>query len=169
MNHKKSAVRIVNLVAVTALVVAMAGCAAMTPADGVGAGDYNSAQARSAQNVQLGTIESIRHVKINSSTQTSSAVGTGLGAVMGGALGSLIGGGRGNTLATVLGAVGGGVAGNVIEKHVSTETGDEITVRLDSGRTIAITQKAAPVGVFRRGDRVQVLTDTHGVSRITPE
>ena len=169
MNHKKSAVNVVSLLTVGALVAVLAGCAGMVPADGVGAGDYNSAQSRSAQDVQFGTIESIRHVQISGSTQASSMVGTGVGAVMGGALGSLMGGGRGSMLATALGAVGGGVAGNAIEKHVSTQLGDQITVRLDSGRTVAITQKAAPVGVFRRGDRVQVLTDNHGVSRIAPE
>ena len=169
MNHKKSAINVVSMFTITALITALAGCAGLTPTDGVGAGDYNPAQSRSAQDVQLGTIKSIRHVQISGSTQASSMVGTGVGAVLGGALGSLVGGGRGNTLATVLGVVGGGVAGNTIEKHVNTEMGDEITVSMDSGRVIAITQKAAPAGVFRRGDRVQVLSDDRGVSRIAPE
>ena len=163
--NQKTAFNVASLATVAVLIAALSGCAGMVPADSMSGQGYSRAETRQAQNVQFGTIQSIRLVQINGSTGTSSMVGTGVGAVMGGALGSLIGGGNGRTLAMALGAVGGGVAGNTIEKHVSAEVGDEITVGLDSGRVIAVTQKDEP-GVFRRGDRVQVLSDAHGVSRV---
>lgn len=165
MKHSKSAV---SLFTVTALVAALSGCAGMGPSGGMGAGDYNRGQSRQAQSVQFGTIEAIRHVVINGSTGTSSLLGTGVGAILGGVLGNQVGGGRGRDVATVLGAVGGGVAGNAIENHVNTVNGDEITVRLDSGRVIAVTQAAQP-NLFRRGDRVQILTDNQGVTRVAPQ
>jgi outer membrane lipoprotein SlyB len=60
--------------------------------------------------------------------------------------------------------VAGGVAGAAIEEGVTRQKGLEITVKLDNGRMIAITQAADEQ--FRPGERVRVLTGG-GVTRVT--
>jgi outer membrane lipoprotein SlyB len=122
---------------------------------------YTRDQARQAQEVRMGVVESVRHVQIEG---TKSNIGTGAGAIVGGIAGSNIGGGKGSAVGTVLGAVGGGVAGAAIEEGVTRQPGLEITVKLDSGRMIAVTQAADES--FRPGERVRVLSGG-GVTRVT--
>ena len=78
--------------------------------------------------------------------------------------GSAVGGGRGSTIGAILGAVAGGVAGSAIEEGATRKDGVEITIRLDNGNIIAITQEADET--FRPGDRVRVLSGG-GTSRVT--
>ena len=53
-------------------------------------------------------------------------------------------------------AVLGGVAGQAIEEKTSRKDGLEITIRLDNGQIIAVTQEADES--FRAGERVRVLS-----------
>ena len=157
-----------KITAVVLSVGILAGCADMNGmggTGGMGAGDYSRSQSRQSMNVRVGTVESVRTVTLSGSTEGSSLVGTGVGAILGGVLGNQIGGGRGRDVATVLGAVGGGVAGNMVEGRMHTQRGLEITVRLNGGQVIAVTQ-ADEGQDLRRGDRVQVLTDDRGVTRV---
>jgi outer membrane lipoprotein SlyB len=76
--------------------------------------------------------------------------------------------GSGSTTRTVgalAGAIIGGMAGAAAEEGITRQDGLEITVRLDSGRTIAVVQ-AADVQ-FRPGDRVRVLYGRDGTTRVT--
>ena len=129
---------------------------------GLGSKDYSRDQARQAMQVQMGVVESVREVKIEG---TKSVVGPGAGAVVGGVLGSRIGHGHtASTVGAVLGGVAGGVGGAAAEEAVTRQTGVEITVRLDGGKYIAITQAADEE--FRPGDRVRILTGG-GATRVT--
>jgi len=123
-------------------------------ASGVGGGDYSRDDTRREQTVRLGVVDSVREVKIDG---TRSGVGAGAGAVVGGVAGSTVGQGRGATVGAVLGSVAGGVAGQAAEQGATRQTGLEITVKLDSGRLIAVTQAADDT--FKPGDRVRVLSD----------
>ncbi|MCL4471719.1 MAG: glycine zipper 2TM domain-containing protein [Chloroflexi bacterium] len=150
-------IKFLKLVAALSVsVVVLGGCASS-----MSGGAYSRTQARQAQEVQMGVVESVRHVKIEG---TKSPVGAGAGAVIGGIAGSNIGEGKGSTVGTILGAVAGGVAGAAIEEGVMSKDGLEITVKLDSGRMIAVTQEADEQ--FRLGDRVRVLTGG-GVTRVS--
>ncbi len=122
---------------------------------------YSRGETRQAQTVKLGTVESVRIVKIEG---TKTPVGTATGAVVGGVLGSELGGGKGKVVTTVLGAVAGGVAGSAAEEVITKKDGLEITVKLDDGRLIAITQDADEQ--FRSGDRVRVL-ENNGTARVS--
>jgi outer membrane lipoprotein SlyB len=102
--------------------------------------------------VRLGVVESVRHVTIEG---TKSPVGAVAGAGLGGLAGSNIGRGRGSTAGAIVGAVVGGVAGSAIEEQVTKKDGLEITVKLDSGELIAVTQEADEA--FHPGERVRVL------------
>jgi len=123
---------------------------------------YSRDQARQAQEVQLGRVQSVRQVMIEG---TKSGVGAVSGAALGGVAGSRIGSGTGQIAGAVGGAVLGGLAGSAIEEGVTRQPGLEITVRLDNGRTLAVTQAADEP--FYVGDRVQVLTSYDGTARVT--
>jgi outer membrane lipoprotein SlyB len=114
--------------------------------------NYNTAQAQQAQQVQTGTVIAVLSVNIAPATTGIGALG---GAAAGAALGSHVGGGRGSTAMAVIGALAGGVAGSAIEGHALAQQGYQITVRLDNGQSIAVTQAAdVPVQV---GERVQLI------------
>ena len=130
-------------------------------ASGVGGDDYSRDQTRREQTVRLGMVDSVCEVKIDG---TRSGVGAGAGAVVGGVAGSTVGQGRGATVGAVLGSVAGGVAGQAAEQSATRQTGLEITVLLDGGRLIAVTQAADET--FKPGDRVRVLSDG-ATSRVT--
>lgn len=139
-----------------ALLTVLAGCA-----PSLSGRAYQREQVGREQTVRMGVVESVREVQIEG---TRSGVGTAAGAVVGGIGGSTIGHGRGSAAAAVIGAVAGGVAGHAIEESATRRPGLEITVKLDSGNMIAITQEADET--FRPGDRVRVLFDG-GISRVT--
>jgi len=144
------------VVFVSASTLLLAGCPA-----GLGSKDYSRSQARGVQEVQMGIVESVREVTIEG---TKTPIGAGAGAVVGGVAGSTVGGGRGSVVGAAVGAVLGGVGGAAAEEAVTRQKGVEITVKLDSGRLIAITQAADQE--FRIGDRVRVLSG-RGVTRVT--
>ena len=84
--------------------------------------------------------------------------------MIGGIAGSNVGQGKGSTVGTILGAVAGGMAGAAIEEGLMAKDGLEITVKLDNGHVIAVTQEADEQ--FRSGERVRVLSGG-GVTRVT--
>jgi outer membrane lipoprotein SlyB len=123
---------------------------------------YQRGEALCAQSVEFGSIDSLRPVRIEGE---QSGVGTVGGAVLGGIAGSTIGGGRGSAAGAVAGAILGGIVGNAVEKDVTKANGVEVTVRLDSGRIIAIVQQGSGEE-FRPGDRVRVTSDGY-TTRVT--
>lgn len=135
----------------------LTGCA-MTPNS---SNVYPGYQTQYEQTVRFGVVESVRNVVINSG---QTGVGTVGGAVLGGLAGSAIGQGRGSVAAAVGGAIVGGLIGQQVEKNVNNKPGLEITVRLDDGEYVAITQDADVP--FYAGDRVRLLNDG-GVTRVT--
>lgn len=121
-----------------------------------------SAEVGTARTVEWGKVRRVLAVTIQNDAR---GVGTATGAALGGIAGSTIGGGRrANTAGAVAGAVAGGAVGNRMAR--GGRAGIEITVELESGRTIAVTQEGS-VNEFRVGDRVQVASDgaTSRVSR----
>lgn len=154
MKFKTAALLVITLAATWGL----EGCT--TP--GVGGSDYTYSQVRGEQSVRIGTIESIRKVKIQSSDP--GILGALGGAVAGAALGHTVGQGNGEAAATILGTLAGGAAGEAAQSGLSTTDGLELTVRLDNGYVIAVTQGADEA--FRVGDRVQVLGGA-GATRVT--
>ena len=114
---------------------------------------YSRNEAGQAQTVKRGTVESVRYVKL----QGGSSDGTIIGGIAGGVLGNQVGGGSGRTLATLGGAGLGAVAGGATEQKIKNRQGVELTVDLDGGRTISVTQEANPRESFSVGDRVRVI------------
>lgn len=124
-------------------------------------GTYEKKQAGILQEVQFGTVHSVRNVLIENEGK---GVGSASGAVLGGLAGSHVGGGSGRVAGAVVGAVLGGIAGSSIDKNVQTKRGVEITVRLSNGKMVAVTQLADQR--FTVGDRVKVIGN-YGNAKVT--
>jgi len=148
--------KLLQSIAIGLSVIILAGCASSQSGS-----SYSRNATRGEMSVRLGVVESVRQVTIEG---TKSAVGPAAGAVIGGIAGSNIGQGRGSTVGAVLGAVAGGVAGSAIEEGTTKKAGLEITVKLDSGQLIAVTQEADEQ--FRPGERVRILSGS-GVTRVS--
>lgn len=145
-----------HLVALATLLAALTGCASS-----LSGSTYSRDQARGEMTVRMGMVESVRQVQIEG---TKSPVGSIAGGVIGGVAGRNVGGGSGSIVGSVVGAVAGGVAGSAIEEGVTRQTGLEITVKLDNGGLIAVTQGADEA--FQPGERVRVLSG-RGATRVT--
>jgi outer membrane lipoprotein SlyB len=145
--------RIITFLAATAL---LSGCASSQSGE-----VYSRDQARRTQTVQMGTVQFVKNIQIEG---TKSGVGTVGGGVAGGVVGSTIGGGKGSILAAVGGAALGAVGGAVAEEKLTKKNGLEITVKLDSGSTIAVVQEADVM--YSVGERVRVLTGPDGTTRV---
>ena len=157
MQHK-------TIITLTALsgALALGGCAVPPGMGGQyqsSAYNYSASQAQQMQQVQLGTVLAVQQVTIRAG-QGTTGTGSALGAVAGGLVGSRVGQGNGSAVATVIGALGGAAAGNMVASNAYQQPGLQITVRLDNGQTIAVTQ-AADVPV-RVGQRVELLGSQYG-------
>jgi len=138
------------------LTVAVAGCTPKSMSGDV----YSRERAQRVQTIEYGEILEVRSILIEG---TKSGAGTVAGGVLGGALGSGIGRGAGSAIGVVGGAIVGGLAGSVVEEAATQQPGLEVTIRMDSGRTIALVQGIDPP-VFA-GDRVRVLHNPDGSAR----
>lgn len=126
-----------------------------------GSADYGPYGVRGEQSVRFGVVESVRLVRIQ---PPETGVGTAAGAAIGGVAGSNVGGGNGQIVGAIAGMVLGGILGQAIEQDANQRTGLEITVLLDNGKYVAITQEGDEQ--FRNGDRVRVLSGRGG-TRVT--
>lgn len=129
----------------------LAGCASTPGEDDADA--RRAAQQQAELREYPGVVEGVREVEVDGA---STGVGPMAGAVIGGSVGGSVGSGRGSTVGAVIGTVAGAVAGEAAAQS-ATRPGLEITVRLDDGRVIAVTQPAGET--FQPGDRVRVRSD----------
>jgi outer membrane lipoprotein SlyB len=110
-----------------------------------------------AQTVMFGDVLSVRAVQIQPG---QTRVGAVTGAALGGIGGAQVGGGNAaNAAGAVVGAVAGGLLGSALQRSGQTQNGVEVTLRLDSGEAIAVTQPGSATD-FRVGDRVRVVGDS---------
>ena len=142
----------------TAVALALGGCVSSLTGD-----TYSRGEARTVQTVRMGSIVSLRPVRIEG---TKTPIGAGAGSIVGGVAGSGVGEGRGSAVAAVVGAVAGGLLGAAAEEGVTRTQGVEITVREDDGSMRAYVQEVQPNEVFRVGERVRILT-VNGTSRVS--
>ena len=111
---------------------------------------FPSSSAQAVWNVEYGEVVDVRTVKVEGEFSL-------LGALVGGAVGHAAGTEISNSRnAGAVGSIAGAVAGTSIERAVSAMEGLQVTVELDSGRTVAIVQDDEDR--FQNGERVRVLT-----------
>lgn len=134
---------------VISLALSLAACASAIGRGGPELGEQSAGSGE--QSVRHGVVTRIEPVELEGDHQLG--VGTILGAAAGGIIGHQIGGGSGRDVATVLGIIGGGLAGNAIQnRYVDRRPGQHISVRLNNGVSITVTQPAD--SALRVGDHV---------------
>lgn len=113
--------------------------------------------------VETGTVASVRAVNIEGQ---KSSLGLYGGGIIGGAAAS---GGRGvgGAVVQATGAVVGAVAGQAVEEGATRKYAQEISVRLDDGSMVVVTQEAS-TGLFQDGDRVRIVNGG-GYARVAME
>ncbi len=120
-----------------------------------------------AKELESGTIVDVREVIIDG---RASVVGTATGTLSGAVIGSQIGGTLGDpSSGSATGAAGGTIAGAVIgpkvEKALTSKRAQELTVRMDAGGLIVVTQELRKPW-FNIGDPVKVDTSLSGAGRV---
>jgi len=113
-------------------------------------GGYSNSGYRTSSCYDCGVVQDINSY---SGERRATGAGAVAGAIVGGAIGSQVGSGDGKKAATVAGAVVGGIAGHNIEKNAGG-TWHEVTVRMDDGRVVVVTQD--DLNGVRVGSRVVV-------------
>ena len=151
---------ILTAISISLLTVGLTGCVS-----GLQGSTYSRSEARQVQEVEFGTVLSTNPVVIEGK---QSGAGQLPGAIIGGVAGSSVGEGKGQQIFTILGAVGGAVVGSMIEEQATRTQGLELTIKMDSGKTLSIVQEVDNVNVFREGQRVRVLTQG-ALARVSPE
>ena len=151
---------ILTAISISLLTVGLTGCVS-----GLQGSTYSRSEARQVQEVEFGTVLSTNPVVIEGK---QSGAGQLPGAIIGGVAGSSVGEGKGQQIFTILGAVGGAVVGSMIEEQATRTQGLELTIKMDSGKTLSIVQEVDNVNVFREGQRVRVLTQG-ALARVPPE
>ncbi len=120
-----------------------------------------AAQANVLQRSELGVVTSVRDVNIEGNKGQLGLYG---GGIIGGAVAS---GGKGvsGRVTQAAGAVTGAVVGQAVEEVATRKVAQEITIRLDDGSTVTVTQDVS-TGRFMDGDRVRV-TNGGGHARVS--
>jgi outer membrane lipoprotein SlyB len=137
--------------------VALAGCASTSPGYGSGyGGGYSNTAPANRYCADCGIVERIDVV--SSGRSAPSATGALLGGIVGAVAGRQIsdrtGGSEGNkNVSTVAGAVAGAAAGNAIQNRTTGETYN-VTVRMDDGRRVTISQR--DLGGIRENTYVRI-------------
>ena len=151
---------IVTIAGISLMMFGLTGCVS-----GLQGSTYSRSEARQVQEVEFGTVLSTNPVVIEG---RQSEAGQLPGAIIGGVAGSSVGQGKGQEIFTILGAVGGAVVGSMIEEKATRAQGLELTIQMDSGKTLSIVQEVSSVNDFGRGQRVRVLTQG-ALARVSPE
>jgi outer membrane lipoprotein SlyB len=123
---------------------------------------YSRAETRQAWNVDYGEVVDLDEVTIEGQRTSLGRIG---GGYVGYEVGRAVGGsGTSRAIGGALGTVAGAVAGEAVEEGLTRQAGLQITVRLDSGRTIAIVQAADQP--FAVGEKVKVYSRGDGAARV---
>jgi len=115
---------------------------------------YDGRSYSQIKEILIGKVIETRDVTID-----DTGTGTVVGGVVGGALGSTIGGGKGRTLSLVGGALAGAFAGSKLNE----KNAQELTVTLNSGKTIVVVTKGTRIS---NGDRVKIVKDGNNVAAV---
>jgi outer membrane lipoprotein SlyB len=130
---------------------------------------YAQASVGESMTVEPGVVQSVRQVQVNNNG-VGNTLGGIVGAVAGGAAGNHVGGGTGQAVATVAASAIGGVLGGMAGDNMDNQYGQEIVVKLDSGKTVATVLRInGAAAAVQPGQAVNVFfSRTGGISNIVP-
>ena len=151
------------VIGITLFTVGMAGCTSPNPYGN----SYNTADARTIQEVYYGSIIKTEPVTLEASGQ-SNLIGSLAGAAIGGLLGSKVGGGTGSEIAAIGGGLLGGYAGSEVAAEAGKSNGVNLTIKLDeTGKIVSVVQAVDPKVIFEVGQEVQINMDG-STARVVP-
>lgn len=101
------------------------------------AGCAQTTYTQGERSVRFGKITGLEEVTLEG---RELGLGTIVGGIAGGYGANNIGKGKGQDVATIAGAIAGAVAGNMIENRLTQKNGQLVTVHLNDGSTVEITQ-----------------------------
>ena len=130
---------------------------------------YAQSTVGEAMVVEPGIVQSVRQVQVNNDG-VGNTLGSVVGAVAGGVAANHVGGGSGQAVATVAGTALGGVLGGMAGNNMDNQYGQEIVVKLDSGKTVATVLRVNGAAVMvQPGQAVNVFfSNTGNISNIVP-
>ncbi len=138
-----------KLTAILSALVLLSACAAKQ-----GQSVYKEGELGVSRALEYGTIVGVREVQVE---PKNTGIGTLGGAAAGAGAGSYVGGGSGNAWATAGAAVAGAVIGTVVEREINSTTGYKYTIRMQSGETKSIVERADEANeVFAKGQKVSL-------------
>lgn len=120
-------------------------------------------QVNQVRHIEYGTVQKTDSVVV---VGQNSAIGTYGGGITGAAAAGGVGHGVGTDLARAGGAVVGAVAGQAVEEVATRKPGLTMTIKLESGNTVVVTQQAPPL--FNVGDRVALISGPGGAQVTMP-
>jgi len=112
--------------------------------------------------VDIGTVTSVRAINIEGKRTALGLLG---GAVVGGAATIPHSGSTAAALGQAAGIVGGAIIGQAVEEVATRKKAQEISIRMDDGKTVVVYQET--VLAFQDGDRVRVVHDGMGDARVS--
>lgn len=119
---------------------------------------YDGYNAMQVQNVIQGSVEDMREVTVEATSDTGQYIGAGLGGALGGILGNQVGNNNAvRTAATLIFGAVGAAGGNYAAKAVGREKAFEYIISLDDGRVVSITQSYENANNIITGDRVRII------------
>ncbi|MCH6255142.1 hypothetical protein MLD52_01185 [Puniceicoccaceae bacterium K14] len=124
--------------------------------------NYPRSSVGTVQSVSKGTVLDVRHVNIEG---RASLVGYNSGTILGAAVGQSAGSGTGRVIAAAGGAVVGGLVGLQVEKAVTGDIGQEMTIELEDGTIMVVVHKGK-YPEFIEGDQVEVLETPRGQAQV---
>ena len=130
---------------------------------------YAQSTVGEAMVVEPGIVQSVRQVQVNNDG-VGNTLGSVVGAVAGGVAANHVGGGSGQAVATVAGTALGGVLGGMAGNNMDNQYGQEIVVKLNSGKTVATVLRInGAAAMVQPGQAVNVFfSSTGGISNIVP-
>lgn len=141
-----------------AVVVLGAGCTFPS-----GSRVVNRRQVGQLQHIEYGTVQQVSPVVVEGERGQIGLVGGGLS---GSAAAGGVGQGVGRDLARAGGAVVGAVAGQAVEEAATRKAAAELTIKLENGSVVVVTQESPPT--FAVGDRVGVASGAGGARVLVP-
>ncbi|MBR8461425.1 hypothetical protein KDD93_06515 [Campylobacter sp. faydin G-24] len=123
---------------------------------------YTKGEMQKAQVTQFGEIISLKPIKI---TGESNVVLNVLAAGLGGLAGYHVGGGSGKIAGSAVGAVLGGMGADKVGEMMDNTEGVELVIKLENANIVTYAQEGG-VSTFKNGDRVKIVTDSQGKSRV---
>jgi len=100
--------------------------------------------------VQTGTISEVKKVSVADPASNSGFLRT-TGSIAGSILGA------GSYAGSIIGSMIGGAAGRSADKNLSIKPALEISLLLESGENVIVTQLASETSTFKKGDKVKLV------------